>query len=402
MTEDARKVRWRLVLGPAADEAMGRCQGSWEDCDNAVGFLYDREYSKRNVRRGGRKSRGDSKNKKYGETSLSGKDEDESRNTERSASLAETSLTVPEWINKVHELFPRKAIERLERDALERYQLEELLTNPEVLERAQPSPSILKAVLRTKHLMNAAVLAAARVLIHKTVEELMAKLARQVQSPFLGAVDRRRRSYLKVAKNLDVTTTIKRNLKLYNQKQKRLFIETPYFFSRIKRKVDMWRVIIVVDQSGSMIDSVIHSAVTASIFFGMKLFKTHLIAFDTNIVDLTESCGDPVETLMAVQLGGGTDIGQAVGYASSLIDDPGKTIVILITDFYEGAPENILVNAVKQMVESGVTFLGLASLDYNAYPVYDKVMAQRLANLGAHIAAMTPGELAAWVAEKVR
>jgi hypothetical protein len=151
-----------------------------------------------------------------------------------------------------------------------------------------------------------------------------------------------------------------------------------------------------------MLNSVIHTAVTASIFWHLKSVRTHLVLFDTSVVDVTADCVDPVETLMKVQLGGGTDIGQAMSYAATLVENPRRTIVILITDFYEGAPLHRLYSVTRSLVESGVTLLGLAALDEQANPDYDKNVASQMVNLGAHVAAMTPGELAQWVAEKVR
>jgi Mg-chelatase subunit ChlD len=372
-------IRWRLVLGSDAEQGLG-CGLDGQDArrDQALGYLYGREYGAgRNVRPGGSSGRG--------------------RGT-----LDPSALTVPEWINAVHELFPKRTIERIEKDALERYQLQEMVTNPELLARAQPSQTLLKAVLHTKHLMNQEVLALARTLVRKVIEQLMEKLARQVRSPFLGAADRRRRSMMKVAKNFDARSTVRRNLAHYNPEAKKLFIQTPYFFSRVRRHVDRWQVIIVVDESGSMADSVIHSAVTAAVFFGIRTLRTHLILFDTNVVDVTADCADPVETIMKVQLGGGTDIGGALSYAASLVDNPRRTIVVLITDFCEGAPEERLCAVTKSLIESGVTLLGLAALDERAEPMYDHRIAGRMVVLGAHVAAMTPGELAEWVATKVR
>src|SRR5205823_3267177 len=129
---------------------------------------------------------------------------------------------------------------------------------------------------------------------------------------------------------------------------------------------------------------------------------THLCLFDTAVVDVTADCTDPVETLLKVQLGGGTDIGHALSYAASLVDNPRRTIVVLITDFFEGAPVQRLLSVARSLLESGVTLLGLAALDDRAEPAYDRALAERLVALGAHVAAMTPGELADWVAEKVR
>jgi hypothetical protein len=372
-------VRWRLVLGQDAEQGLGcGLEGQEAQRDRALGYLYNREYGPgRNVR---------------------GAD----RGGGRQGSLGPSQLTVPEWINAVHTLFPKRTIERIEKDALERYKLEEMVTNPDLLSRAQPSPTLLKAVLHTKHLMNQEVLALARTLVRKVIEELMEKLARPVRSVFLGARDRRRRSHMKVAKNFDPRTTVRRNLASYDPETRKLFLRTPYFYSRVRRQADRWQVIVVVDESGSMADSVIHAAVTAAIFFGIRTLRTHLVLFDTSVVDVTEHCSDPVETMMKVQLGGGTDIGGALRYVAGLVDNPRRTIVVLITDFCEGAPQERLFAVTRQLVESGVTLLGLAALDERAEPCYDRAVAERMVALGAHVGAMTPGELAEWVAQKVR
>ena len=171
---------------------------------------------------------------------------------------------------------PQRVIERLERDALDRYEIEELVTRPELLEKAEPNLTLMKAVLRTKHLMDEQVLQLARELVRRVVQELVEKMARSIQTPFTGSVDRRRRSFLKIAKNFDADETIRRNLKHYDPNSHKIIIQDPYFFSRIRRRVDRWQLIIVVDQSGSMLDSVIHSSVMASIFWGIKALKTHL------------------------------------------------------------------------------------------------------------------------------
>jgi Mg-chelatase subunit ChlD len=374
--QQKRMVRWRLVLGNDADSFCS-CGLNAEQLeqDAALEFLYGREYgSGRNVRR----------------------DED------RTGGMGESALTVPDWINAVHELFPKRTIERLEKDALERYQISELVTNPDLLRRAIPSATLLKAVLRTKHLMNQEVLALARQLVKQVVEELMKKMATEVSNPFVGSLNRRQRSFVKMARNFDAETTIRRNLAHYDTATQRIYIQTPYFNSRVRRQVDKWQIILVVDESGSMLDSVIHSAITASIFWGIKTLRTHLCIFDTAVVDLTQDCVDPVETLMQVQLGGGTDIGQALHYAQSLVDNPRRTIVILITDFFEGVSRNNLFAVTKSLCESGVTLLGLAALDNQANPAYNHEIAATMVQLGAQVGAMTPGELASWVAQKVR
>lgn len=372
--DPTRHERWRLVLGEGVDSTLPNLNTAAAQRDRLLDFLYGREYGpSRNV-----------------------------RSRSRSAGLGQSTLDVPEWINGVHELFPKRTIERLEKDALDRYKIEEIATRPEILARAQPSITLLKAVMRTKHLMNQEVLQLARRIVQKIVEELLEKLARDIQSPFVGALNRRRRSMLKIAKNFDAVETIRRNLKNYNPDLQKLVVTRPYFYSRVRRHVDRWRIIIVVDQSGSMVDSVIHAAVTASIFHRLNRVQTHLIAFDTNIIDLTENVEDPVETLLKVQLGGGTDIANALTYAQSKVETPHKTIIVLITDFFEGGPVSHLLGVTKALTESGVHLLGLAALDSESNSSYDRDTASQMVKLGAHVGAMTPGELAQWIAEKIR
>lgn len=376
LTPREQKIRWRLVLGADAEGSCGGLDAQNAGRDAALEYLYGREGAGRNRRSSGGSGSG-------------------------AGSLDPSNLTVPDWINAVHTLFPRRTIERIEQDALQRYQVQELVTNVDLLKRAEPSLTLLRAVMHTKHLMNPEVLAVARDLVRRAVEQLMEKLARPVRSAFLGAVNRRRRSSLRIAKNFDALGTIRRNLQHYDLETRRLFIRSPQFFSRVRRHTDRWQIIILVDESGSMANSVIHSAVTAAIFFGIKALRTHLVLFDTNIVDVSADCADPVETIMKVQLGGGTDIGQAVRYAETLIENPRKAIVVLISDFMEGAPEGILLGACQRLIQQGTILLGLAALDGAANPCYDHRMAQRLVALGAKVGAMTPGELAEWVAEKV-
>ena len=151
-----------------------------------------------------------------------------------------------------------------------------------------------------------------------------------------------------------------------------------------------------------MVDSVIHSAVMAACLWQLPGIRTHLVAFDTSVVDLTADVADPVELLMKVQLGGGTHIAQAVEYARQLIEQPHKSVIVLVSDFFEGGANSLLINQVKQSVQSGIKVLGLAALDDAASPCYDHEMAQSLVNVGAQIAAMTPGELASWLAENLQ
>jgi Mg-chelatase subunit ChlD len=363
--------RWRLLLGEAAEHACGGLGGEAQAADAALEWLYAHD--------GERAERG-----------------------ERSAGLGPSALTVPDWINAIHTLFPKEVIERLERDAVERYGIDEVVTNLEVLERIEPSESLLRAVLHTKHLMNPEVLAAARRLVAKVVRRIMERLATEVRQAFSGTRDRRRRSRVRVARNFDFKRTVAANLRRYSPERRKLYLEAPVFNSRTRRHAEPWDIILLIDQSGSMVDSVIHSAVMAACLWQLPGMRTRLVAFDTEVVDLTADVSDPVELLMKVQLGGGTDIARAVGYAQSLVSSPARTVVALVSDFYEGGSEGELVRRVKALAESGVKVLGLAALDSRADPAYDRALAARLVAAGAQVGAMTPGQLAAWLAEKIQ
>ena len=363
--------RWRILLGEPAEAACGSLSGEAVAADAAMEWLYGRDPER--VQRG-----------------------------ERAAGLGPSALSTPDWINDIHRLFPKEVIERLERDAVERFGIDEVVTNLEVLERIEPSESLLRAVLHTKHLMNPEVLAAARRLVAEVVRRIMEKLVTEVRQAFSGTRDRRRRSQVKVARNFDFKQTLAANLHRYDPARRRLYLETPIFNSRTRRHAEAWDIVLLIDQSGSMVDSVIHSAVMAACLWQLPGMRTHLVAFDTEVVDLTADVSDPVELLMKVQLGGGTDIARAVAYAQSLVHQPARSIVVLVSDFYEGGSSGELVRRVKALTEGGTRVLGLAALDSQAEPAYDRETAARLVAVGAQVGAMTPGQLAGWLAEKVQ
>ncbi|MFS8103043.1 VWA domain-containing protein [Lentzea alba] len=361
--------RWRLILGEPATGCTGRLQGDAARQDAALEWLY-------------------------------GRDPDLAERGVRKAGSGDSVLQTVDWLDEVHHLFPRETIERLERDAVERYEITDVVTDPDVLQRIEPNPALLRAVLRTKHLMNPAVLAMARKIVEAVVRQLMEKLKTEVRTAFNGTRSRRP-SIHRNSRNFDFRATIRANLKRYQPEERKLAIEHAKFFSRTRKHVEQWQMILLVDQSGSMVSSVIHSAVTAACLWGLPGLRTHLIAFDTNVVDLTSDVTDPVELLMKVQLGGGTDIAKATAYGAGLVDNPRRAIVAIISDFYEGGSEERLVRTVKGLAEQGTHVLCLAALDEEANPDYDRALGKRLANAGAHVGAMTPGQLAEFVAERL-
>ncbi|MEG1680959.1 MAG: VWA domain-containing protein, partial [Stenotrophomonas sp.] len=231
-----------------------------------------------------------------------------------------------------------------------------------------------------------------------TVDEITRKLRNDFVNALVGRRNRQRRSLIPNAQNFDARATIAANLKNYSAERGQLVIEKPLFNARVKRQLP-WDVVLCVDQSGSMSDSVIYSAVVAGIMSSLPSVRVKLVVFDTSVVDLTHLAHDPVEVLLTVQLGGGTDIGRAVQYCESLISNPQRTVFTLISDFEEGASPAPLLAAIQRMAEARVKLLGLAALDEGANPIYDERMAQRLADRGMHVAALTPTHFAQWLAE---
>ncbi len=372
MSDPAILLRWRLVLGAAAEAGLGGLAGAEAEMDAALDWLYGRP-----------------------------EPEQDERGVRGTGGGEGHPLTAPRWLEKIHELFPRETIERLERDALDRYGLHEIVTHPEALERVVPNEALAQAILRARHLMAPDVLEKARRLVDRVLRDLREKLAREVTRAFGGARERRPVRHGRAAE-LDAKATIRANLKRWSPAERRLYIERPLFRARSRRETSRWQVILLVDQSGSMLGSVLHASVLAACLCGMPALKVHLVAWDTEVVDLTDRVADPLEALMAVQLGGGNDAAKALRYAHGLVEAPRRAIVVLVTDFFEGSGAPAMVQQVKWLVEAGVTALGLAALDPDARPIYDRDIARACVEAGMHVAAMTPSALAAWIAEKVR
>ncbi len=369
MDEQEILNRWRLVLGKYASKNISFSEEEVKlmDMEQVLDYLYGREYG----------------------------DEQDIRK-ERGGGSGDSRLTVPYWLSKVKKLFPKQTVEIMERHALEKYGMTELLTDPEVLRKLEPNRELLKTILQLKHMMKGEVLVLAREIVRKVAEELTRKMEREMQKSFFGRLNRNSSSPVRSVRNLDIKKTIRQNLKNYDTERGQLVLKQVYFNSRMK-KFHQWRVIICVDESGSMLDSVIHSAVMAGIFAKLPMLDTRLVIFDTNVVDLSGYVSDPVETLMSIQLGGGTNIAGALSYCERLIDFPYRTMVVLISDLYEGGGYQNLYHVSKGIIESGAKLVALTALDMEANPNYDRRAAAALADMGASVGAMTPEELAEFI-----
>ena len=367
LERDLRQLnRWRLILGGNSSGQISFSSGaslengiSCMDLEEVLDFLYDREQGEDVRRKGG---------------------------------MEQSHLTAATWITRIRKLFPKETVEILERHALDTYGMKELLTDKEVLEKLEPNQELLKTILQLKHLMKGEVLDTARRIVKKVADEIARKLEQELKRSLLGRIDRNASSSVPSIRNLDIRKTIRRNLKNYDTEQKTLMLEKVYFNQRTM-KYSTWRVIIAVDESGSMLDSVIHSAVMAGIFAKMPMLETKLVIFDTQVVDLSAHLEDPVATLMSIQLGGGTYIGGALRYCETLMTNPHRTMVVLVSDLCEGGSAQELLGVSRSIIESGAKLVCLTALDMAANPVYDRNMAQKLADLGAYVGAMTPEAL---------
>jgi len=374
-TEEQVLNRWRLILGKQSEQDLNfngsqREVRGLEDMENLLEYLYSQ---------------------------AAGEDVRQDDGTgNRKGGSGKSKLNAAKWITKVRELFPKQTAEVLEKQALEEFHMTELLTDKKVLEQIQPDMNLLKTVLQLKHLMKGEVLETAKTIAQKVADELREKLENDIRRSILGRIDRNSSSPVHSARNLDIKKTIRRNLKHYDTESNQLILQDVYFNNRVK-KYSTWRVIIAIDESGSMLGSVIYSAVMAQILAKLPFADVKLIIFDTSIVDLSGQAEDPAEILMSVQLGGGTDIGRALAYCEQLIETPAKTCVLCVTDLYEGAPETRLLNTSRNIIESGAKLNFLTALDETANPAYDRNLGQKLANMGAFVGALTPEQLGDYI-----
>ncbi|PWK51779.1 VWA domain-containing protein [Pleionea mediterranea] len=369
MNREVRR-RWRLILGKESSSLQDGNQsqklGSKDSMrDESLEYLYQREY----------KNRGD-----------------------RSGGMEKGELAPATWLSRVRKVFPKTTTDYLQKQAIERYQLTQLLTDPEVLRKEKPNIDLVQTLLTFKNHLPEKTMVEVRRIIRTVCEELEQQLSQKVMTMFSSRRIRHKHGGHKQLNNMDWNASIRRSLKNYNQEYDSLILQQLYFYQRQNKQVP-WDLYILVDQSGSMLSSIIHSAVLAAIFCGVGSLNTHLILFDTEVVDLTDQVGDPIENLLAVQLGGGTDIGYAVNYAASKVTNPKRSMFVVNSDFYEGGVTEVLYREIKNLKESEVHLLGLAALNNTDTPCYDEEIARVLVSLGMPVGAMTPDKLAQWVSD---
>ncbi|MGO4790117.1 VWA domain-containing protein [Paenibacillus sp. 2KB_20] len=367
--------RWRLILGQSAEPQLAgysageSIQLSEEEMimDRALAAIYDNTD-------GGAEA---------GSVSAG----------QRAAGQGKSAPRLAQWLGDVRSFFPEDVVSIIQNDAMERKGWKQLLFEPEVLATVKPDIQLVGTLLSLKGKIPEKTKDTARLLVKAVVDELVQRLQEDIRRAVTGALNRRQHTPLPSLSGIDWKRTIQRNLKNYDADRKQIVPERFYYFDRARRSKE-WTVIVDIDQSGSMAESVIWASVIGSIFASIPSLDTRVVVFDTEVVDLTEQCAnDPVDMLFGIQLGGGTDIHKSVAYCEQFIEEPKKTLFIIISDLYEGGNQAGLIRRMRELREAGVKTMCLLALSDEGKPFYDEQVAKLLSRDGTPCFACTPALL---------
>ena len=379
ITPTEQQKRWRLILGSDAENS---CPCDLDDAeirmDKALAALY--ETPPQDKRRGG---------------------------------LGASAPKISAWLGDIREYFPQSVVQIMQKDAIERLNLKTLLTEKEMLANITPDVHLVATLMSLSRVIPEKNKALARQIVQKVVDELMQKLQAPTQQAVLGALNRATRTRNPRFREIDWHRTIQKNLKNYQPEYQSIIPEVRIGYGRKRKAVR--DLILCLDQSGSMGTSVIYSGIFGAVLASLPALRTRMVVFDTAVVDLSDQINAPVELLFGVQLGGGTDIDQALAYCQSQITRPTDTTLVLVTDLEEGGNAQRMRKRMAELVASGVQFIVLLALNDDGAPYYDKSHAEYLASLGVPAFACTPDhfpdlmaaalnkqDLSLWVAEHVK
>ncbi|MCR4793782.1 MAG: VWA domain-containing protein [Ruminococcus sp.] len=356
--------RWRLILGAESQDKISTLGGaalSQEDIlmDSALSQIYGGSSSGKGGKLGGHGA---------------------------------SSPQLTKWLGDLRTLFSPMEIKVIQKDAIERKGLKQLLFEPEMLDGLEPDISTASLLLMLKDQIPAKAKDNARAYIAKIVEDINRRLSDDLRRSVTAALNRREHSPIPSASALDYKMTIRRNLKNYDPQRKVLLPEKFYFFERAAKSASR-TVILDIDQSGSMGESAIYSSIMGCILASINALKTHIIAFDTAVNDLSDLCSDPVELLYGIQLGGGTDINMSVAYCQELITEPSKTTMFIVTDLYEGGNRAQLERRLSELKASGVNVIVLLAISDSGKPCYDSQLAEKVSAMDIPCFACPPEKL---------
>lgn len=366
MAQQAQLARWRLILGAESQpdfEGMGAAPLSREELlmDSALAAIY-----------GG-------PGESFGGAG-------------QGAGRGPSAPHIAKWLGDLRSLFDPEIVAVVQNDAIERKGLKQLLLEPELLEGLEPDMNLASTLLMLKDQIPKKSKEAARSFIRKIVEQINRLLEEDVRRAVTAALNRRAHSPLPSAAAIDFPCTIRRNLRNYRPELGAIVPERVWFFDRSSR-TNRWHIILDIDQSGSMGPSIFYSSVMACILASMAAVRTHVVAFDTQIMDLTPLCADPVDLLFGFQMGGGTDIARSIAYCQGLVEEPAKTIFFLISDLEEGGSRAALLRRIEELKGAGVTVAVLLAIADGGKPRYDVQTAQRIAGMDIPCFACAPDRL---------
>jgi Mg-chelatase subunit ChlD len=308
----------------------------------------------------------------------------------RRGGLQESAPQVARWLGDIREYFPAPVVRVLQQDAIERLELSRLLLEPEMLEAVEPDVRLVGTLLSLNSVLPERARETARRVVRDVVRELRERLEQRTRSALRGALDRSARTVRpRRGAEIDWRRTVHANLRSYLPEQRTVVPERLVGYGRRQRAVQR-EVILCVDQSGSMAESVVYAGVFSAVLASLPALRTSLVAFDTAVADLTDRLHDPVEVLFGTQLGGGTDINRALAYCQRLVSRPADTVLVLISDLYEGGPRDEMLRRAAALTGSGVQVIALLSLADDGAPAYDHENAAALSALGVPVFACTP------------
>ncbi len=353
-----RLTRWRLVLGEEAREPLGEgleggLPGLSEDDqrrDGALEALYGGE------RRGG---------------------------------LGGSAPKVSRWLGDIRGYFPTSVVQVMQADAMDRLGLRQLLLEPEMMESVTPDMNLVTTLVGLGRAIPERSRETARTVVRAVTDQLEERLRARTVQAVAGALDRSARTRRPKLRDVDWRRTIAANLKHYQPEHRTVVPERLVGYARRTHQVER-DIILCIDQSGSMAESVVYSSVFGAVLASVRSVRTKLVCFDTEIVDLTDEIDDPVDVLFGVQLGGGTDINRALAYCESLVERPADTVMVLVSDLYEGGIAEEMLRRAQSLVDSGVTLVALLALSDSGRPSYDADHAAALAGIGVPAFACTP------------
>ena len=348
---DERLRRWRLVLGDEARQALGELSLGEADTamDRALQALYD---------------------------------------SDRKGGLGASSPNVARWLGDIRTYFPSSVVHVMQKDALERLGLQQMLLEPEMLREVEPDVHLVANLLSLNRVIPERTRETARMVVRKVVDDLQKRLAEPVRRAVTGSLSRATRNRRPRLAEIDWHRTIRKNLHHYDPATRTVVPETLVGHGR--RRSSLRDVVLCIDQSGSMATSVVYSSVFGAVLASMRAVTTRMVVFDTAVVDLTDELHDPVDLLFGTQLGGGTDINRALAYCQTLVTRPAQTVLVLITDLFEGGDADEMIRRAAALVASGVRMVCLLALSDTGAPVSDARNAARLAALGVPTFACTP------------